>query len=144
LWESNTIVRYLAATHALGTLMPDDARGRAQAEMWMDWQQTVMLPGITPVFWNLIRTPEDQRNSEAIDQGAAKVREGLARLDRQLDGHAFINGDAMTVADIPLGCVAYRWYALPVDHGHFPNVHAWYQRLAGRSAYQEHVMQPLT
>ena len=44
LWESNVIVRYLAAKHAAGTLMPADAAGRAKAEMWMDWQQTPSCP----------------------------------------------------------------------------------------------------
>jgi glutathione S-transferase len=42
LWESNVIVRYLAAKHAAGTLMPADPALRARAEMWMDWQQTAM------------------------------------------------------------------------------------------------------
>ena len=74
LWESNVIVRYLAAKHAMGTLIPEAVADRAEAEMWMDWQQTVLLPGITPVFWNLIRTPVDKRNQKAIDNGCEKMR----------------------------------------------------------------------
>ena len=37
--------------------------------------------------------------------------------------------DHLTVADIPLGCVAYRWYALPIERPELPNLRAWYQRL---------------
>ncbi len=144
LWESNVIVRYLAAKHATGTLMPEGHAGRAEAEMWMDWQQTAVHPGMTPVFWNLIRTPEVERNIAAVDAGADKVRAALAMLDARLADRAYIMGDQLTVADIPIGCVAYRWFALPVDHGDVPNVRAWYERLAGRSAFQEHVMLPLT
>src|SRR5579862_617738 len=57
LWESNSIIRYLASKHGMGSLMPSDVRTRARASQWMDWQLTVMGPAITPVFWGLVRTP---------------------------------------------------------------------------------------
>src|SRR5258707_12683553 len=46
LWESNTIVRYLAAKHADRTLEPADLKTRALASKWMDWQLSVMGPAI--------------------------------------------------------------------------------------------------
>ena len=143
LWESNVIVRYLAAKHAPGTLMPMDLTERARAEMWMDWQQTTIHPAITPVFWGLIRTPEAERDYAAIGAGANAGCNALAILDRHLADRAYIMGDTLTVADVPLGCAIYRWYALPVDHGNFANLRAWYERLAERPAYKEHVMLPL-
>ena len=45
LWESNSIVRYLAAKYGAGTLEPADLRARARASSWMDWQLTVAAPG---------------------------------------------------------------------------------------------------
>ncbi len=53
-------------------------------------------------------------------------------------------GDAFTVADIPAGAAAYRWYALPITRPALPNLRAWYDRLTQRPAYQRHVMLPLT
>ena len=53
LWESNSIVRYLAAKHQNRTLEPADLKIRARAQMWMDWQLSVLGPSITPVFWGL-------------------------------------------------------------------------------------------
>lgn len=144
LWESNVIVRYLAAKHAGGTLIPTDNAGRAEAEMWMDWQQTVLHEGIRPVFWNIIRTPPSGPDQAAIDTGCEKMKAGLAMLNARLADRDFIMGDQLTVADIPAGCVVYRWYALPVEHGDFANVRAWYERLAERATYKEHVMMPLT
>lgn len=144
LWESNVVVRYLAAKHASGTLMPEGHAARAQAEMWMDWQQTAIHPGITPVFWNLIRTPPSGPDQAAIDAGCTKVRDGLAMMEARLDGRDFLAGDQLTIADIPIGCAIYRWYAMSVEHGDFPNVRAWYERLAQRPSYQTHVMMPLT
>jgi glutathione S-transferase len=36
LWESNAIVRYLAAKHGAGALWSHDLRVRADADRWMD------------------------------------------------------------------------------------------------------------
>src|SRR5262245_30714017 len=66
LWESNAIVRYLAAKHQ-SPLEPADLRTRALANKWMDWQLSVMGPAITPVFWGLIRTPPGERDAKAIE-----------------------------------------------------------------------------
>ncbi len=58
LWESNAIVRYLAAKHRAGVLEPADPHARARANAWMDWQLSVIGPAITPCFIGLVRTPQ--------------------------------------------------------------------------------------
>ncbi|KAB2846190.1 MAG: glutathione S-transferase [Hyphomicrobiaceae bacterium] len=144
LWESNTIVRYLAAKHATGSIMPAGHAQRAQAEKWMDWQLGSIQQGMTPIFWNLIRTPPDKRDMKAVEAGQATVNKNMAILDGHLQGKAFMLGDALTVADIPLGCIAYRWYGMPIERPAFANVRAWYERLSTRPAYKQHVMLPIT
>ncbi|MGI9426242.1 MAG: glutathione S-transferase family protein [Hyphomicrobiaceae bacterium] len=144
LWESNVIVRYLAAKHASGTLIPSDPAARAETEMWMDWQQTTIMPSLGPVFLGLIRTPPEQRDQAVIDRGAENVRKVMAILDDRLSSREFVMGNALTAADIPLGCVTYRWFGLPVEHGALPHVRAWYERLVARPGFAEHVMMPLT
>jgi len=143
LWESNVIVRYLAAKHAAGTLMPTDLATRAKAEMWMDWQQTSLL-GFGPLFVALIRTPPEKRDHAAILMNQESTAAGLRLLDGYLASRAYMIGDKLTVADIPLGCVAYRWYALPIARPELPNLRAWYERLTQRPAFAEHVMLPLS
>src|SRR4249919_581018 len=73
MWESNSIVRYLGAKHQNRTVEPADLKTRARAQMWMDWQLSVMAPAITPVFWGLIRTPADKRDPKAIEAGKEKT-----------------------------------------------------------------------
>src|SRR6266511_1613808 len=51
LWESNSVVRYLAAKHGAGTLEPAEAKARALASQWMDWQLSVVAPAIFGAFW---------------------------------------------------------------------------------------------
>lgn len=144
LWESNVIVRYLAAKHAPGKLIPTGAGDRAKAEMWMDWQQTVVNPPLGPVFVGLIRTPPEKRDASAIDAAAERVAKAMHILDGALAKRAYLMGDAFTVADIPAGCAAHRWLALPLERPNLPNLKAWHDRLAKRRPFAEHVMLPLT
>jgi glutathione S-transferase len=144
LWESNAIVRYLARRYGAGTLCPDDDAAAARADMWMDWQQTRINPALSPVFLGLVRTPPEKRDAAAIEAARDATAKGLAILDRALAGHKFLLGDTLTMADIPLGCVAYRWYQLPIERPELPNLKAWYDRLAARPAFARHVMLPVT
>ncbi len=68
----------------------------------------------------------------------------MRTLDAHLAKQAYVLGDSLTVADIPVGVATYRWYALPVEHAELPNLRAWYDRLKQRPAFAEHVMLPLT
>jgi len=142
LWESNTIVRYLSAKH--GKLSPGDPRARADAERWMDWQLTTIARDMATVFWGLVRTPPDKRDPAAIE-AAAKSLNGLwGRLDAHLKGCAFVGGNAFTMGDIPVGCLAYRWLNLPISRVSLPNLEAWYGRLGERAPYRKNVMVPMT
>jgi len=65
LFESNTITRYLAARYGQPPLYPAHPPTRARAEMWMDWQLS-SLGDMTPVFWQLIRTPAEKRDMALV------------------------------------------------------------------------------
>ncbi len=144
LWESNAIVRHLAAKHAAGNLMPSDPGARAHADMWMDWQQTTQMTGLSPLFINLIRTPAAARDAAAIATGAVNAEAAMRLLDAHLAGKTFVVGDRLTVADIPVGCAVRRWYGLPIERPDLVNLRAWYERLGARPAFARHVMLPLT
>lgn len=134
LWESNVIVRYLCAKHAAGTLSPTSLQARADAERWMDWQQTTLNPAGRNAFIQLIRTPADKRDTHLLDQSIAATEPLFALLDRQLAGRRYICGDTLTMADIPLGCEAHRWFNLPRPHASWPNLERWYASLVVRDA----------
>tara|TARA_Y100000588_G_scaffold131591_1_gene144255 strand:- start:520 stop:1110 length:591 start_codon:yes stop_codon:yes gene_type:complete len=142
-WESNAILRYLAAKYSLDDLMPSDLRQRTTADMWMDWQQATIMPWLGPLFLGLIRTKPEERDQALLTSAAEAVEEALRVLDGHLYKYANVAGDRFTVADMPLGCVAYRWYALDVTHPELPNLRAWYERLCERPAFARHVMTPL-
>ena len=144
LWESNVIVRYLAAKHGADTLWPTDLRVRAEADRWMDWQQTTVLPALTPVFWQLIRTPEGQRDHAAIEKSKADSEAVFRMLDAHLEGPAYVAGDAFTMGDIPVGCATHRWLNLPIERPRLSSLEAWYGRIAARPAAQKVLVTPIT
>ncbi len=134
LWESNVIVRYLAARHAPGQLYPTDLRERFDAERWMDWQQTSLNPVSRPGFWQLIRTPPEQRNAVLIAESNAAVEALMFTLDMHLANRAFMVGERFTVADIPLACEVHRWFGLPQPRQSRPHLERWYDSLRARQA----------
>lgn len=144
LWESNAIVRYLAAKHATGSLWPDDLRTRAEADQWMDWSSSTFWPALRPLFIGLIRTPASQRDAHVLEDLSHKTAAALAIADRHLESRMFLAGDNFTVSDIALGCGVWRWMALPIERPSLPNVQRWFASLADRPAYRQIVMLPLS
>jgi glutathione S-transferase len=144
LWESNAIVRYLATKHGTGTLCPEDLAKRADADRWMDWQMGTLWANFRPAFVGLVRTPPEKRDRAYIAPALRKTAENLAILDTHLTGRDYVTGPAFTMADIPLGATAYRWFSLDIERPPMPNLEAWYERLCARAPYKATVMLPLS
>ena len=144
MWESNSICRYLAAKHQNRTLEPADPKTRARAQMWMDWQLSVMAPAITPVFWGLIRTPPEKRDPKAIEDGRLRSIEVMQVLEKSLAGKTYVTGAAFTMGDIPVGCELQRFMRVPIERPRLPNVEAWFERLCERPAFRKIVDIPLS
>jgi len=144
LWESNAIVRYLAARHGDGTLYPRDVKERAEADRWMEWQVSTLWMAIRPLFFGYVRTPPEQRDAAPLEAAQRSSEEAMEILDRYLKDRAFVAGARFTMGDIPLGISVYRWTALPITRPDFPNLMRWYNRLTERPGFRTHVMQPLS
>lgn len=142
-WESHAILRYLAARHGRGSFWQDDPAARSLADRWMDWSHTTLQPDfLTGVFWGFYRTPEAQRDWPSIKHKVDLCVRHFTLLDHHLAGRAFMLGDTLTLADIPVGTSLYRYFNLEIDRPSVPNVEAWYARLRDRDAYRRHVMVP--
>jgi glutathione S-transferase len=134
LWESNVIVRYLCARYSSGQMYPTELRERFDAERWMDWQQTTLNPVSRPGFWQLVRTPPEQRNAAVIAESNAAVEALMFTLDMHLAHREFMVGHRFTVADIPLACEVHRWFGLPQPRQSRPHLERWYDSLRARQA----------
>ena len=143
LWESNAIVRYLAARYGDGALWPTDIHIRADADRWMDWQAVSLNPSIGPAFVQLIRTAPEKRDAAVIDHARNEVEKKLGVLDAQLASREYIAGSVFTMGDIPVACSVDRWYKLPLARESHPHVERWYARLRARKAAAQVVVLPL-
>lgn len=141
LWESNAIVRHLAQRYGRGTLSPADEQTFAKADAWMDWTLSTLYGDIiSTCFIQLVRTSSSDRNYEALEQAAKRAGEKLAILNRQLSQRHYILGDQLTIADIAVGTLMYRYFNMDIPRPPLANVEVWYKRLSHRPAYQSHVM----
>jgi glutathione S-transferase len=139
LWESNSIVRYLAAKHRAEILEPADLRARARAGAWMDWQLSVLGPAIFACFWGLVRTPPEKRDHAAIEDSKKKTTAAIAILDGELGKSAYVAGDHFSYGDIPAAVMANRYRQLVPERPPFRNFERWYAAIAGRQPFKDQV-----
>ncbi|MEM5399996.1 glutathione S-transferase [Paraburkholderia unamae] len=139
LWESNTIIRYLASRYGGAQLYPADAFERARVDQWMDWQATDLNRSWSYAFLALVRaSPAHQAPGEialSIENWTRHMRILDARL--QATG-AFVAGAQFSLADIPVGLSVNRWFGTPFEHPHLPAVSAYFERLAERPGFAVH------
>lgn len=143
MFESNAIVRYLAARYGEGTLRPTNRKSLAAAEQWMEWQAVNIWPHVTTIFMNLVRTPETQRNHAAIAANETKLAENLPIADAVLSKQPWFAGDKFTMADIILGCIMWRYSELEFKKPDVPHVMKWFEALKQRPPYKEWIMVPI-
>lgn len=142
-WESHAILRYLAAVHGAERFWSADPAVRAPIDGWMDWAQTALQPAfLGGVFWGGYRTPEAQRDAEAVARALEQTAARLAHIDHLLADRPFVGGQTLSLADIAIGTHLYRWFELEIARPDLPRLAAWYERLKARAAYREHVMVP--
>jgi glutathione S-transferase len=142
LWESHSIVRYLSDKYGKGVLWPVDVRARAVASQWMDWAFSFQ-GSVRDAFWNLIRTPPEKRDAQAIEKARVKSGEMARILDAALAGRMYV-AEAFSMGEIPIGCEVQRWIRLPMERPRLPHLDAWFERLCARTAFKKIVDIPLS
>lgn len=134
LWESNTIVRWLAAKHPEGGLWIADADARAAAEKWMDWAISI-IPAFRDLAHGLLRTPPEKRDLAAIERARVATAALWTIADRALGEQTFFSGARFGVADIAMGPSFYVWHGLDIERPATPNLERWVAELQTRPAW---------
>ena len=139
-WESNSIVRYLAARYGAGTLCPETALLRSYAERWMDWELAKLQPAFIDLFWGYYRTRPESRNQATIDAAQQRCAQHFQQLDRHLARQPYLAGESFTMGDIPCAVCLYRYFEMGLAVEQPEHVMQWYQRLSARSAFRNSIM----
>ncbi|CAH1678255.1 Uncharacterized glutathione S-transferase-like protein [Hyphomicrobiales bacterium] len=143
LWESNSIVRYLAARYGAADIWEGDVTRRAEAERWMDWMLSELQPALAPVLWGVVRKVPAFTDPKVIADGVKRAEALMTILDEQLADRPFLAGERFGVADITVGCGAHRWLNMPVERIERPAVQRWYAALFARPAAQAALPLPI-
>lgn len=138
-WESDAIVRYVAARYGSGTLWPEAPGVRATADKWIAWTTGSLYPDWIRLFWALVRTPPSKRDGEAVERLRQSTARRFVTLDHHLKFNRYVAGDAFGIADIPAGMMLYRWYEMNIERPATPHVENWYARLRERSAFRKSI-----
>lgn len=143
-WESNAIIRYLAAKYGPSALWPDKLGQRAQADQWMDWTQSTLSADYYDLFWQVVRTPASKRNADRITEAADRAGRHYDLLDAWMAHRSFMLGDTFSLADISIGVTLHRYLSVLKEAALPPRrqyaLRDWYARLADCPAYRTNVM----
>lgn len=129
IWESHTILRYLAAK-SWSPLYPTDLAARSQVERWMDWTLASLNPAFLAGFRDA-RKPEAERSPDTPGIVAAE----LSLLDGQLLKRPWIAGEGFSLADIVMAPLVKRCLAYPFARPQLPALTAWLAELQKRPAF---------
>jgi len=136
LWESNSIIRYLANQHG-AWLYPSSPRLRARIDQWIDWQATDLNRSWTYAFMGAVRQSADHQDQALIADSWTQWTRNMTILEGQLaNTGAFVAGDDFSLADIPVGLSVHRWMATPLPHADLPAVSAYYEQMNNREGFR--------
>ncbi len=132
IWESNTILRYLA-TREHSKLLPEDLVDRTMVERWMDWLLASLNSHYVAVFKGS-KLPEEARDDN-FSVSAQEVSKLLVLLDSHLNKHNWLAGEEFSLADIALGPIVHRCLGFPVERPQLRALENWHRQLQAMSAF---------
>lgn len=135
IWESNTILRYLASKNGKTTLYPTDLAKRTEVERWMDWLLASLNYHYVQVFKDSKKPEAERAATFAAD--AKELAAQLSILEGALAGKAWVAGNDFTLADVALGPIVHRCLDFPVTLPALRNLKAWRAKLAERPAFKK-------
>ena len=130
LFESGEILLYLA--EKTGRFLPTGTRERHRALQWLFWQVAGLGPMAGQAGHFRVYAPE--KIEYGIDRYTREVSRLYGVLDRQLQGRAFVAGDAYSIVDMAI----YPWIVPFEAHGQvladFPDLARWFESVRARPA----------
>lgn len=144
LWESNTIIRYLAAQYGEGKLWLAEPAKRAQMEKWMDWSNCMLTPKHRTILMGYVRTPPEKRDNAIIDATVKELEELFATMDNALASQPWFSGEVFGLGDIAIAPFIYNLFNSGIAWQPHPNLQRWTAQLEELPSYRKVVMIPVS
>jgi glutathione S-transferase len=131
--ESGAILWYFGE----GTrFVPEDRYDRAKVLQWMFFEQYTHEPAIAVVRFLVAYSGQAEQHAATIESRTAAGYRALDAMERHLsDGHPYIVGDAMTLADIALYAYTHVAHEGGFDLEPYPAIGAWLGRVASEPGH---------
>lgn len=139
LWESRAIMQYLAEKTPGQTLLPADARGRADVNRWLYWCSAHMAPANTIlVVENFVKplTGQGPTDPAEVARGEALFAQHAPVLDAHLAGRTWVSQERLTLADFSLAASFALAGPARLPLGDFANIRAWLGRVQELEAWK--------
>src|SRR5262249_35680788 len=132
IWESHTILRYLAAVHGpnLTGATPGE---RSMVERWMDWLLGALNTPYVAVFKDAKKAPAE-RAPDFAAQSADLVAQ-LKILDGHIAGRNWFALELFPIADIALGSIVKRCLEFPIEPPPYPELTRWQAAIDARPSF---------
>ena len=133
IWESNTILRYLADTRAPEMTGATPAE-RSEVERWMDFVLAAINPGYLAGFKGAKQDPAER--PEGFDGQIADLHAQMQIVSAHLEDKDFLALGKLTIADCALGPILGRCLNFPYERSSMPGLEKWFAGISSRPAFK--------
>lgn len=134
LWDSHAIMIYLVDKYAPNdSIYPTDLYQRARINQRLYFDAGILHPIMSAANLTILC------GATKVPQSATDpIMEAYDKLETFLDGHDYLIGDQLTLADLScIGTVGNLELHVPIDGERHPRVRAWIDRLTELPYYEE-------
>ncbi|XP_060520839.1 uncharacterized protein LOC132698663 [Cylas formicarius] len=136
IFDSHAINSYLVGKYGKNdSLYPQDLRKRAVVDQRLHWDSGVLFPRMGAIVGALLRG-----GAKTIEKDKADlVVQAYQSLEALLDGHSYVAGDHLTIADFSLVATLSSSNAaiVPVASNTFPKISQWLSRMQALPYYAQ-------
>ena len=134
-FESGAILLYLAAK--TGKFLPKSDRQKFEVLQWLMFQ----MGGVGPMLGqnHHFRLYAPEKIDYAINRYTNEAKRMYGVIDRQLANNKFVAGSQYSIADIAIFPWLRNWANQGIVLDHYPNLKAWFNKIAERPAVQRGV-----
>jgi glutathione S-transferase len=142
LYETRAIMRYVDAVVLGPRLQPKEPRAAARMEQVMNITDWYVMPQVSmPITANRVVKPRFNRptDEDAVVNAIPTARICIAEIARLLDGHPWMAGDALSLADLLLAPHLSMFSLAPEGSQilrEHENLNAWLARIEARPSMQ--------
>lgn len=139
LFESNSIIRYLAQKENNNQLYPSDLKSQAIVNQWIDFSSNHIGKNMSRIIFNrfFAKKVGVAVDTRAMEEGESFLLKYLPILEAQLKSNIYLLGNEITLADIALVAHIDPIEIVGIDLDIYPNLSRWFNQIRSQKFYSQ-------